>query len=243
MGDLAHKLHNLEIFSSVRERDLQEMAYYMKLLPLPSRELVFEKDDPIQYIYLILSGSVKIQECTAAGDVKIFNFLGRGEFLGITMASLPLPKYPATVRCQEDCVLVQIPLDFFNHTLLNIPRVKSEVTRQITDRFLEFQNDLCKSSCLVSNRMADFLLRMLEKQPRASQKRIQMPLTRFDISLKIGAKSETVIRILSEWTKKGWLKTDEKHIEVIDKKALEEVRNDRPTKKTSRRASNHTSHA
>lgn len=243
MGDLAHKLHNLDMFSSVRERDLQEMAYYMKLLPLHSRELVFEKDDPIQYIYLVLSGSVKIQECSASGDVKIFNFLGRGEFLGITMASLPLPKYPATVRCQEDCVFVQIPLDFFNHTLMNIPRVRSEVTRQITDRFLEFQNDLCKSNCLVAHRMADFILRMLERQPRSSQKRIFIPLTRFDIALKIGAKSETVIRLLSDWTKKGWIETDEKHIEVLNKKALEEVLHERPAKKTSRRASNHSSHA
>lgn len=243
MTDLALRLQNLEIFSSVRERDLKEMAYFMKQIPFHNKEMVFEKDAPIHHIYLILSGSVKIQETSEPGDVKVFNFLGRGEFLGITMASLPSPKYPASARCQEDCVLVQIPLSFFIQTLMHIPAVKAEVNRQISDRFLEFQNDVCKASCLVQHRMADFFLRMLERQPKASQTRLHIPLTRFDIALKIGAQSETVIRVLSEWTKKGWIKTDEKHIEVLNKLALQEVRHERPTKRTSRRASTHSSHA
>lgn len=240
MADLARRLQNLDVFKNLRERDLIELASFMDIVSFNSREMLFEKGQPIKHIFLVLAGSVKIQESVTPDETKIFNFLGRGEFLGVAMAGLPKPKYPTSARCHEDSVFLRIPLFFFFNTLMQIPEVRTEVNKQVSERFLEFQNDVCKSHCVTPHRIADFLLRLLNRQPPSSQIRIHIPLTRFDIAQRIGAQSETVIRILSEWTKNGWVNTDERHIEILNKQALEEIKRDRPSKKSPRRTPVHT---
>lgn len=236
MSDVVRRLQNLHVFRNLSERDLIELASYMDLTYLRHKEMLFEKGQPIKNIYLILSGSVKIQETIPHSETKVFNFLGRGEFLGVAMAGMPNPQYPTSARCNEDSIFLKIPLFFFFNTLMPLPNIRSEVNKQISERFLEFQNDVCKSHCVTPHRIADFLLRLLNRQSPSMQIRIQIPLTRQDIAQRVGAQSETVIRIMSEWTKKGWLKTDDKHIEILNKTALEEIKRDRPPKTTASRA-------
>lgn len=231
MQEIVRRLQNLEAFNHLAERDLKELAYYMKVLHLRNRQIVFSKDEPIKSIHLVLCGSVKILEELNGEEVKIFNFLARGEFLGVAMAGLPQPKYPTSAQCNEDCTLLEIPLSLFSQMMIQIPELRKEVNKQISQRFLEFQNDICKAHRLVPFRLANFLLRMLERQGSLSPDRIQIPMTRLDIADRIGAQSETVIRILSGWTKRGWLRTEDRHIEVLNRDALQEVQYERPHKR------------
>lgn len=226
MQEIVRRLQHLETFNHLPERDLKELAYHMKVLHFRNRQIVFNKGEPIRSIHLVLCGSVKIQEELNSEEVKIFNFLARGEFLGVAMAGLPQPKYPTSAQCNEDCTLLEIPLTMFSQMMIQIPELRKEVNKQISERFLEFQNDICKAHRLVPFRLANFLLRMLDRQGPPAPGRIQIPMTRMDIADRIGAQSETIIRVLSTWTKRGWLRTEEKHIEILNRDALQEIQDD-----------------
>lgn len=67
------------------------------------------------------------------------------------------------------------------------------------------------------------MLRLVDRQAPEMRQRLQMPLTRSDIGQRIGAQNETVIRILSQWTKNGWIATDERHIIILNRAELEKL--------------------
>lgn len=234
MQDINCILKNLDLFRSISDKCLKKIVPYLEIVHVPHKQMVFRKGEAIENIFLILYGSVKIQESLDNQTVKVFNYLAQNEFLGIAMAGLPQPRYPACAQSNEDSTFLKIPLSLFFDVLIQIPEIRKATAQQTSERFLEFQNDLCRSQKLVPHRIADFLLRLLDRQAMAQapdQGRIEIPLIRCDIADRVGTQSETVIRILSLWTKRGWIKTESHHIEILDRQALMEVRRERPSKK------------
>lgn len=237
MHDINNLLRNLDLFRGLSEREMKKISPYLEVVHVPNKQMVFLKGEPIENIFLILYGSVKIQETLDKRTTKIFNFLTQKEFLGVAMAGLPQPRYPACAQSNEDSTLLKIPLHLFFNVLIKIPEIRQAVAQQISERFLEFQNDLCRAQKLAPYRIADFLLRLLDRQGSSSHGRIVIPLSRSDIADRVGVQSETVIRILSNWTKRGLIRTQDHHIEILNRQNLLEVRRERPSKKASRGAS------
>lgn len=238
MENVPKYLHDFNLFGQLDQRFLSEIVSFSQVLTLENKEFVFKKGESIKYVFLVLTGSVKIQDVVPVKKTKIFNFLGRGEFLGVAMAGLPNPKYPASAVCNEESKFLRIPLGVFFDTMLRVPQVRAEVQRQTSERFLEFQNDISKSHRLAPYRLADFLLRLTDRQPIELRRFIQIPLTRSDIAHRIGTENETVIRIMSQWTKNGWIQTQDRYIEIINRAELEAIDRDRqPRKRVRRRAS------
>lgn len=110
---------------------------------------------------------------------------------------------------------------------MQYPQVKDIVTKQVGERFMEFQNDRCMERTHIPQKLADLLLRLLNRQTSSSGNQILFPITRKDMALRIGTHTETVIRVLSDWTKKGIIKTKDRRVEVIDVQSLQEIRNER----------------
>ncbi|KYG64517.1 hypothetical protein AZI85_03625 [Bdellovibrio bacteriovorus] len=242
MNEIVRRLKSLDGFNKASELELKQWASFIKCIRHSAREVLYRKNDKITEIFIVLCGSVRVYDSVSSSEKKIFNFLGRGEYLGIAMAGLPAPKHPATVQCIEDSTFLSIPLSVYNDLLKKIPEVRDLVNRQISERFLELQNDICISRQLTPTRVADLLTRLLKKQELLGSYRLQIPLTRTDIAERIGAQSETVIRILSQWTKHGWIRTDDRHLEILNPQILEDIRHGKNIRRASTAASDPAEH-
>jgi CRP-like cAMP-binding protein len=231
MADIYSKIKNLEIFDGLPEIELRRMASQFELVHLKNREVLFEENTPIQHVYFCLYGSVKIQKQTERDKEVILNFLGRGEFLGVSMAGLPEPVFPVSVVALESSAFLKFSLKFYNDVMVNLPRIRQEMGRQTSERFLELQTDRCLLCLQAPQKVADLFLRLLQRQVKDCRRQIVIPLTRHDIALRIGTEPETVTRILSRWTRAGILKTVDRHIEIIDLFKLEELRKIPPVSK------------
>lgn len=243
MSDISHKLKALGIFQNLNDRELKEIASNFKIMQIKNRATLFEENLPIDCLYLILYGSFKIQKTDATGATVILNFLGRGEFLGIAMVDLFSPVYPATAVAIEDSGLLCFSRSFFREHLMQHSQIKDIVTRQVGERFMEFQNDRCMERTHIPQKLADFLLRLLGRQNSCSGQQILFPITRKDMALRIGTHTETVIRVLSDWTKKGIIKTKDRHVEIVDVQYLQEIRNERSFEPIKTTAPNYSGNA
>lgn len=227
MSDMVHKLKCLGIFSSMSDSTLKELASHFEIVRVKNREVVIHENSPIEFLYMVLYGSVKIQKMGGSGTPVILNFLGRGEFLGISMIDLVAPLYPVSVVAMEDAALLKVSNPFFKETLLKIPEIRAVVSRQICERFQELQNDRCMATSRMPQRLADLIIRILEKQPSMTKAHITMPITRKDLALRLGTHTETIIRILSDWTRRGYIQTINKQIVISDLAGLQGVRNEK----------------
>lgn len=229
-----HKLQCFEFFKNISDVELKSIASQGKIIHLSHNRALFKEGDKIQSVYLVLYGSFKIQQTPQEQEPVIFSFLTRGDFLGIAMASLKNATYPASAIANEESAVIEWPLRFFNEKFILNTQLRQIVNQQISSRFFEFQNDRCMVKSLAPQKLADFILRTLDRQPKENGLRLMIPTTRYDIARKIGAQAETVIRLISAWTKKGYIRTEDKHIEVLDRTKLEEIRKEKSSRKTSR---------
>lgn len=238
MQDTVRKLKSLDIFQSVAEKNLKEMASKFEIIYIQRREVLFEAGQPINIIYLILYGSFKIQKSFRDSDPVIFNFLGSGQLLGVAIADSAKSTYPATAVANEDSAVLLCSREFFYDSLFQIPSIRAAVNQQIRERFLEFQNDRGMQNVRIPQRIADFLLRLHDRQRKEHGIQIMIPITRKDIAQRLSTHTETVIRILSEWDRKGWIETINRRIVIHNISKLMEIRDEKCHKDFKNSASN-----
>lgn len=233
-NSIVRKLQSFDYFQGLSELDLATIASQTQLVHLNHSRPLFKEGTAIDSVYLILYGSFKIQQKARNQDAVIFSFLSRGDFMGIAMAGVRNALYPASAIANEESAVLKFPLKFFMETFLHHPSLREVISKQVADRFFEFQNDRCMTKALTPQKLADLLLRTLDRQPKEHGNRISIPLTRHDMARKIGSQSETVIRFISEWTKNGWIKTENKHLEILNRAKLEEILNEKSSRRSSR---------
>lgn len=225
MADLFNKIKHLDIFDGLSEVELRNMASQFKIIHLNNREFLFEEGKPIQHLYYCLYGSVKVQKQTERGRTVILDFLGRDEFLGVSMAGLKNPVFPASVVTLEASAFLQFSLNFYNEVLTQSPKIRMEMSRQNSERFLELQTDRCHLHFKAPQKAASLLLRLLERQSSNCRKQILFPLTRTEVAQRIGIDPATVVRIFSLWTQNKIITTTDRHIEILNQDALERIMN------------------
>lgn len=238
MPELLHRLKNLTLFGRLSQRELLQLRQDVNMRQFTNKQTLYAQGDEQKNIFLILTGGVRVQTNLDNLNTVVLGFLGRGDFLGIETLWCTQEHYPHAAVCNENVTALEIPVAIFKERFLSVPKIHDEVLHQFSRRFLELQMDICLSHSLTSYRVAQFLLRLLKKQPEALGGRIQIPLNRIHIAQKVSSQNETVTRILSEWTKQKWIATFEHHIEILDRKALEAIPSHRPSKIRTRRRRN-----
>jgi len=234
MLDSIQNLKKMDFFNRLSDRFLSDFSIHSEIFHIKSKETLFVEDTPIDELYIVLHGSFKITKQSQNSLPVALNFLGCGEFLGVALAGLIQPHYPATAIALEDSTLIKFSRKYFLEVMMKNDFVRLTINRQVGERFLELENDRCMENARCHQRVADLLVRLWERQG-GSDKKIHIPLTRKDIAHRVGTKAETIIRILSTWGKQGIIKTSSKRIELLDPDKLKEIRIQRsaePQKKT-----------
>lgn len=184
---------------------------------------LFQSNQRAENVYFVLYGSFKLQDGETSKDVVVYDFTGRGDFFGMIHSILRVPTYPFSAVANEDSAVLEVPLSDFNDLLAQYSDFSDLLQTHIAQRLGEIIHDRKVSRLLVSQKLADFLLRTLQRPSLSHQGRITIPLTRVDLAKKIVAKEETVIRLLTAWTRAGWIITHNKQIEVLQPEELEKI--------------------
>ena len=75
-------LEQTEIFGALPERDLQELIARGTTVRFGARETIFQKGDPGSSMMVVLTGRVKITNCSADGKEAVLNFLEPNQVFG-----------------------------------------------------------------------------------------------------------------------------------------------------------------
>ncbi|HEY8270514.1 MAG TPA: Crp/Fnr family transcriptional regulator, partial [Pseudobdellovibrionaceae bacterium] len=167
MFDKIKTIQSLELFQDVKQEDLVVIEKLAECLHIKNNETLFHEKDPQKNVYVIVYGSFKILSKDQQDNVVIFNFLGRNEVLGISMARLANPRFPVSAVANEESCVLKISVADFNKLFLKNPLLESRIQLQLAQRFLDFQEDRCLRKSLASQRLAEFILRTLDRQPQS----------------------------------------------------------------------------
>jgi CRP/FNR family cyclic AMP-dependent transcriptional regulator len=204
------------------ERDRQDFISQARPRVYPPGATLCTEGEPSTYVFILLSGWVKVFTVTREGRQVIEALRGAGEIIGeiagqVTGYRTANVQAIGTVRTL--IVGARELGEFFDtHPAAARAHRRAMAERQRGDN--EQQRNLALYSG--SQRLAGLLLDLAERQDAAADgaATAPLPLSQEDLASLIGASRSTVTRALRAWRDRRIIGTDPRHIEILDRARL-----------------------
>lgn len=188
---------------------------------------LFVEGNPPFGLYCLHSGKVKVTKTTLNGKETIVRLASSGDILGHRSLFSESP-YSATATALEDSVICFVSKTTIFKLVKQDPvlafDIMSSISRQMgaaEDRIASLSNKSQKE------RFAEMLLLLGEAFGIKEDDKIKLDikLSREEMGSMIGAASENVIRLITEFKKEGLIAETNKTIFLIDSKKIEQKAN------------------
>lgn len=184
---------------------------------------LFEEGDKLNGVYCVRDGVSKLSKLSANGKDQIVKLATKGEVLGqrSVIAEEITNLSAVAVSDMEVCF---IPKESITHTLQRNPNFTLEVLRHMAHDLKEADDVIVNiSQKTVKQRIAEAFLYLKNNFGEDKEGFLALTLSREDISNVVGTATESAIRIISEFKKKGLIHTSGKKIGIKDERKLMEI--------------------
>jgi len=103
-------------------------------------EILFQEGDPGEHFYVVLDGELQVLLGEGTDEEMQLNILGPGEYFGEMSLIIPGGERTASVRSNEDSVLLAMNRDEFTTLLERFPKLAQGMVRVLSER-LDATND------------------------------------------------------------------------------------------------------
>ncbi|MGB5236049.1 MAG: Crp/Fnr family transcriptional regulator [Flavobacteriaceae bacterium] len=184
---------------------------------------IFEEGEKLKGVYCVRDGVSKLSKLSANGKDQIVKLATKGEVMGqrsvISEESANLSA--VAVNDMEVCF---IPKEAIVNTLHKNPDFTFEVLRLMAHDLREADDVIVNmSQKTVKQRIAEAFLYLMKNYGEDEDGYLCLTLSREDIANVVGTATESCIRIISEFKKKGMLKSSGKKLGIEDEKKLQDL--------------------
>lgn len=195
-----------------------ELESGSQIVTVPSGTQIFAPGQTAENLWLLLDGTVKVQQKSETGrDVFLYR-VQAGESCVLTTASmLAFEDYSAEGIAETDVTAVAIPRKTFDDLVAKSPVFREFVftaySRRITDLFTLIDD-------IVFQRMDVRLAsRLLELADGADV----VHATHAALGTELGTAREVISRTLSEFQRRGWVEQSRGEVRLISREGLERL--------------------
>lgn len=183
--------------------DVTSLLRIGSVLTVPHDRIVMAEGDSADYVFSILSGTLRSTQLLPDGRRYIADFLMPGSLFGYADEGL----YRRTVETVSKAMLVRYSRMHFDALVMENPQVEHRLLALMRTK-LSIANDhmLLLSRKNAVERLATFLLEMAERLPeRTKIIQFRLPMPRIDIADYLGLTTETVSRVFTQFEKCGFI--------------------------------------
>jgi len=169
---------------------------------------VFSEGDDAAYSYKVISGAVRLSKIMSDGRRQIAEFALPGDFFGIDW----LDEYALTAETLSDVTVVRFGRGRLAQLGDENREARAEIFSTLRHDLWAAQNHLVilgRQSAL--ERVASFLVQLLDRDKNSDKTNIKLPMTRLDIADYLGLTIETVCRMLAKLKQKGIIGIPNRH--------------------------------
>lgn len=186
-------------------------------------ETLFEEGDKLNGVYCVRSGISKLAKLSANGKDQIVKLAAKGEVIG-QRSVIAEEQANLSATAVSDMEVCFIPKDDIVSSLHTNPNFTLEVLRHMAHDLKEADDVIVNMSQKnVKQRIAEAFLYLKSNFGEDTEGYLSLTLSREDIANVVGTATESCIRIISEFKKKGFLKTSGKKIGIANAKALQDM--------------------
>jgi len=197
------------------------IAMKKKTLFFKKGTVIFSEGSPVEGIFFLIEGAVKVYKQWAEQRELIVRFAKAGDVLGHRGLGGD-NLYPISATSLEDTRACYIPNDFLEATLLTNPAFTYRLMHLYANELQKAEKRMRDMALMeVKGRIALALLEIADLFGTDDEKYIAIPITRQDIASYAGTTYETVFKFFTELVIQNILSTIGKRIKINKVDALQ----------------------
>jgi methanogenic corrinoid protein MtbC1 len=179
--------------------------------------ILYWQGDPVELLYIIIDGAVKISSISSGGKIHSHGILGKGHILGATDYFLD-SIHETTAEIIEDAKLIVVPAVDFQAAITRNPEFSKGVMQELArDAKTHFTKTQELSFLDAQQRLKQSLFQLAAEHGLKTDEgiKINVPVTHEDMGELINANRSTITIALKELKKLGYLRTEGRQIVLI----------------------------
>jgi CRP/FNR family transcriptional regulator, cyclic AMP receptor protein len=189
----------------------------------PPGAVMFVEGDPSTHVFVLVDGWVKIVGVTSDGHELTLALRGRGDTVG-EVAGETTGYRSATVQAVGTVRALIVPYERFSSFLDSHDGADRAYRRMVTRRWNDAESMLrARSVTSGAQRLAGLLLELADSELQTAT-----TLTQEELASLTGASRATVTRALSNWRRRGIIRTGQRDITITDLGALRKIAGQQP---------------
>lgn len=203
-------LKTFPLFQGLSDEVLAAVAQCSMMRRFPRGQAVVHAGDRSDFVYFVLTGSLKVVVSDEDGREVILSILGQGELFG-EMAIFGEQPRSASVVAVTPADLVMIAKQDFRQIMKDNFEVAWRIMCNLAERLRHADRKIESLALMdVYGRVARLLLEMAEE--RDGQMIVERKISKQDIAKMIGASREMVSRVMKDLSVQGLIEEGERGI-------------------------------
>lgn len=219
-------LDSLEKLASKNDglAELKKTIAELRVRKVNKNQTIYNEGDVPQGIFLVLSGRFKTIKLADDGRELITGIYAKEDYIGINSLLLAEP-YIETAQAIEDGTLCLLPKDTIDQFLSRFTDIGKKFIQILSNNIREKEEQLLQMAYhSVRKRMAEVLLSLVRQQPLENSNEC-LKVSREEMASMAGMATETVSRILSDFTEEKLIEKKGRLIQILDKARLAKLKN------------------
>lgn len=207
------------LLDQLSSADAKALASRSEVLHLPARQVLFQADDPLEYLYFPIGAVLSlVVSPTPAGDQGIeIASVGSEGMVGFT-ALLGMPTSFHQTACQVPGDCLRLPVRFLAEAMARRPAIDNLVKRYVAVAYLTLvQAVVCNALHQVEQRVCRWLLMTHDKAAG------EFPATQDFLAARLGVKRPTISLVANSLLRDGLITYHRGTIRILDQARLEQA--------------------
>ena len=181
-------------------------------------QAVYKIEDRARSLFILQSGSVKLQKALEDGTNHVQDFYFRGDLFGLESVGSDVYGFDAIAL--EKITVCEIPYDQLDAFNVSTEQLHGMFSSLLGNKVRQSNHLLLQGRYMVAEqRLMLFLKSLCDRnllQIENNRGRISLPMSKVDIASYLGLRPESLSRALSTLQRKGVILNRQKSIEILD---------------------------
>ena len=222
--DIVKRLSVVPIFKELTTEELEPIVKIAQTRFYKHKMYIFMQDDPLDRVFFIHSGKIKICKTDQSGKEQLISVLEPGEMFPHA-GFFRKGNFPAHAEVMEDTKLIVIPIDKFEEILISYPELCIKLFKVLGEKIVDLQGRL--EAQVLHNTFEQIILlliRLCKSNGEMVDERYKLTtqFTNRELANMIGTSRETVSRTINHVKKKNLVSQDEDGFYLINREALQQ---------------------
>ncbi|PLR82701.1 Crp/Fnr family transcriptional regulator [Bacillus sp. V33-4] len=222
-GDIERRLAEVPLFKELSSHELEKIINIAHTRIYKQKMYVFMQGHPLDKVFFIHSGRVKIYKTDHSGKEQIVSFLEAGEMFPHA-GFFRHGQYPAHAVIMEEAKLIVVPIEKFENILIAHPELCIKLFKVLGEKIVDLQNRLEEQILHNTYEQIIMLLLRLCKtngEQTGSHYKLTAHYTHRELANMIGTSRETISRTINYLKKKNVIELDQQGNFLITQEILQ----------------------